>query len=175
MEEFTARLEFSYGWCALVMKAGDESVEMSAYRLHQSFNELVASIDNLLEHRESVSVRWGTGEVAGGYFIDLVADPGDHINIAVHEFEFGSEAIDYKSIWSAARGDLKFQARVTMQSFFQEFAEQLRKVKVLSVDQSGYMEHWGWNFPETRCQHIQEAAVRYGYHPTSTDEIRKSS
>ncbi len=172
MDSFRISIDFTYGRCKLSLATEEHSFTSSAYQVHRSFKEFVRCIVGLLDGRESTSCRWVTGELAGGVFIDFVIDPDQHINLAAHEFAYDQNARTYATMWSAERGDLVFRARVAVTSFFPAAARALRRARVLYVDPTGYMPHWGSEFPEEEYRYIQDAATRYGYNPTPTDQIQ---
>ncbi|HEX3784343.1 MAG TPA: hypothetical protein VHX38_32190 [Pseudonocardiaceae bacterium] len=74
--EFAARIDFSYGRCTLAMDWPGSTVTYSAYRLHRSFEELTHAVCQVAEGTPTGCCRWAAGEIAGGVFLDFVADPG---------------------------------------------------------------------------------------------------
>lgn len=169
MAQFTLDITFTYGWCVLHMGAGQESVDIENHWMNGAFQELVDSVDWLLGGKESVSCRW-QHEVDGGNFVDLVADPEGGIDIAVHEFYY-PDAETAPMIWSALRGDASFTTHVPIAEFASQFAAALRRIRILSVDDSGLIEDWGHPFPQERFELIESKAAGFGYQPKSRAEI----
>lgn len=167
-------IEVDHGWCELRLTASGESVTVRAHTLIDSLGSLFASLVQLARETDSVSVRWA-GEIAGGSFIDLVRDPQHHVNIAVHEFKHGVTAETYTTIYSAARGECQFSARVPLGDFIGSFANAGRKLRVTQTDSFGYMEQWGWVFPVAAHDALEQEAARHGHKPIPTQSLTKSS
>jgi len=168
------RIDFSYGRCTLAVDWSGSMVTFNAYRLHRSFEELTHAVCQVAEGVAVSSCRWASGEIAGGVFLDFVADPGDSVNIAVHEFRFDENATEYEEIWSAERGPVLWRVRIPRAEFIIGFAAALRRARVLYADHSGYLEHWGWLFPDAEFQRLGDIAQRLGYQPASTADIREA-
>jgi hypothetical protein len=170
--DFAAHIDFSFGQCTLTMDWRGDTVASRAYRLHRSFDELTHAVGQLAEGVETTSCRWVSGELAGGVFLDFVADPGNCVNIAVHEFLFDETAREYQEMWSAVRGPVRWHVRVPRTEFLLGFVTGLRRARVLYADETGYLEHWGGLFPDTEFQRLSSIAHRLGYQPASTGDIR---
>ncbi len=166
MASFRVDLEFSYGWCCLGLEHSGQSITIKNHWMNDGFSDLVDALRLILTGTRAVGVPW-LHEVAGGHFLDLVADPGGGINIAVHETRHGADA-DADSpgqIWNAVRGSARFQTRVTTGEFAQACAAGLRRVRTNQVDTTGMIQHWQYSFPQATFEAIERIAEKYGYQP----------
>lgn len=164
MPSFRVDIEFSYGWCKLDLHHSDKSITIKNHWLTDSFPDLVDALRLILTGTKAVSVPW-MRELSGGHFIDLVADPRDGINLAVHEMQFGEDAETPEQIFSAVRGAHRFQARITIGEFAQAFAAALRRVRTNQADTTGLIEHWQHPFPQFESDAVERLAKKYGYQP----------
>lgn len=166
MPSFRVDVEFSYGWCCLGLEQSGQSITIKNHWMNDGFSDLVDALRLILTGTRAVAVPW-LREVAGGHFLDLVADPGGGINIAVHETRYGADA-DADSpgqIWNAVRGSAQFQARVMTGEFAQACAAGLRRVRTNQVDTTGMIQHWQYSFPQAPFEAIERIAEKYGYQP----------
>lgn len=172
---FKIDLNLSFGWCNLHLQADGDDVAIKTHWLVDGFAEFAQAVKLLLTDRSSVSVRWPL-EVAGGHFIDLVVDPQNVLHVAISEFEHGVGSPTADTIWSAVRGSLVFEAHVPLADFVVGFADCFRRIRVTSVDSSGFIAQWGHSFPQSSYEFIESTANhRYGFKPVRTDEVEREA
>lgn len=165
--EWGLDLEVDRGWCGLTLTDDDRTAKVWAHTLADSLTSLFDGIAQLTKGTQSVSIRWA-GEVAGGTFVDLVRDPEQYVNVALHEFKYGNTAEEFATMYSAIRGECTFSARVPYSELIKSFAATARKLRVENSDRTGYIEQWGWSFPLMSHEKIEREAVKFGYKPTPT-------
>jgi len=171
MSTFSVELAISRGWCILNARADEQRVQVRGHWLNDSLTDLVSSLQLLLDGRQSVSTRW-QHEVSGGHFLDFVADPRGGVGIAVSELAHGAGSATVEEIWSAARGETVFSAHVPLGGLVTETMRSLRRIRVESVDSTGYIEHWQHSFPQALYESVEGvASVRFGYKPQPTAEF----
>lgn len=164
-------LDIGYGWCTLRLRTPDAELELRTHWLVDGLTELALAVEALLAGRPSVSVRWAL-EIAGGHFIDIVADPKGQVHLAVTELEHGVGAAAAEEIWSPVRGRLVLRATVSLKDFVRRYLSAMRVVRVTRVDASGMVSEWRHSFPQAIYEGLeQQVTARFGYKPLTTDEI----
>ena len=168
-QSLEVRLGFRAGWCDLRFSGPSGGLDASTHWLGNGFRHLVQAVEDLLAGRPMVSVRWGD-ELGAGHFLDLSVRPRGALSIAVHR----TSSTDP---WSAARGELVFDDRTTLDAFVHAFATELHRIRVDDVDvMSGMPTGWSYSFPVDANQRIEdEAARRFGYRPLSPAELHAAA
>lgn len=169
--DFDLQIRVEKGWCYLQILADTHDVQIRCHWLTDGLRDLLIGAQRLLDGERSVSVRWPY-EIAGGHFIDLVPDPQGGLSIALSEFAHGIESTALEDIWNARRGAVVFHAHVPLRTYTVKVLQSLRRIRVKSVDESGFIPHWGHTFPQATYESFEAAASsRFGYQPTHTAEI----
>jgi hypothetical protein len=171
MTTFDLGLDIGYGWCTLRLRTPEADLQLRTHWLVDGLTELALAVEALLAGRPSVSVRWAM-EMAGGHFIDIVADPQGQLHLAVTELEHGLGASTAEEIWSPVRGPLVLRATVSLSDFVRRYLSAMRVVRVTRVDASGMVAEWRHSFPQAIYEGLErQATARFGYKPLTTDEI----
>lgn len=173
MAEFDLKMEFSHGWCTLALGLDGRTVSIKNHWANDRVSELVRCVNILLDGTESVSCRW-QGPVQEGHFIDLVADPGGGLSLAVHQFRH-PEGSDFSEIWSAERGKPLICGHLALADFTVAFAAALRRVRATTVDASGMITGYPRPFPQADFKRIETKAAKFGYHSKPLSEFEDVS
>jgi hypothetical protein len=160
-------LEFSFGWCALELTAGDKRIRVRASTLSNAFNDLLDAVVCLLRGSRSQSVIWG-GE-GSGWFIDASLDHAGGLGLVVHEMA-DDRWLRPGDAWRPIRGPVVFDAYGDFAQFAVSIAHQVRAVRARYTDPTGYMPHWGWSFPQSKFDLLQDLTSPLGYKPRSLDD-----
>lgn len=165
MNSFSLDLTVSHGWCTLDLRDGEQTVRVRGHWLNDCLTDLVQSLQLLLDGRQSVSTRWQL-EVAGGHFIDFVADGRGGVGLSVSELAHGVGSATVEEIWSAQRGRTVLATHVPLEAVVVAALRSLRRIRAGSVDATGYLEHWRHSFPQALYESVEQAASRrFGYAP----------
>jgi hypothetical protein len=152
------RFEFRYGWCTLTLRgAGGEERAFKATRIINSFDLLLRAFIDIANGRNCSAVIWA-GE-GSGTFIDLATVRHQRIAIVVHRMRH-AEYIAADDDWLPVREGVETAISLPTQEVWMELARELRRVRAAYIDSAGHMEQWGWDFPDSYLDRIeQEAAV----------------
>lgn len=172
MKRIELEISIAYGWCYLLIRtqAGAE-VRIRTHWLVDGFADLAESFEELLRGRPTASVRW-PHELAGGSFLDFVADPHGGLHVAITEFRFGSSSSAVSEVWSAERGRCLLALDTPLSEFSGAYLNALHKIRAESVDPTGHIKEWRHSFPQAVFERLGRIATRrFGYKPATADEI----
>lgn len=166
VSDFYVDVVFYYGYCELGLHQDLDSFRMRNHWGSDGFVEFVSAVRRVLTGVPLASVLWLGEPGSGGYFLDLVSDPDGAVHIAVHETYYPWEELTVpEKRWSAARGDLQFEAHVSAEEFATACAAALRRVRSTQVDATGLVAHWRHPFPQSEFERLERLAGHYPYTP----------
>jgi hypothetical protein len=153
------KFEFRYGWCTLSLQgAGGEHRAFKATRIVNSFDFLLKAFLDIAGGRNCSAAIWA-GE-GSGVFIDLAAPRPERIAIVVHRMRF-SEYIAADDDWLPVREGVELAISVAARDVWIELAQELRRVRAEYADSAGHMDQWGWAFPDSCLERIEQVAERF--------------